>query len=107
MRLSAKHLTKPRMNPKSFDSDNDMKIFSKEQENGFLMQYGGASHKPDDDEFRMTEGDPSSYAYDRASSVVKKANKQNSSRQKAKNPKSIKQANSFDRAGHGTPSKKN
>lgn len=38
LRLSARHLTKPRMNPKSFDSDDDMKIFSKEQDH--YLVYG-------------------------------------------------------------------
>lgn len=76
LRLSARHLTKPRMNPKSFDSDDDMKIFSKEQDH-FLAFGGGASSKrPEgDEEFKLIEGEIVSSLYDQASSVAKKASK--------------------------------
>ena len=57
------------MNPNSYDSDNEVKLFSRGQDN-FLVH--GTSSRPegvegDDEEFKM-EGEPSSLAYDHASS---------------------------------------
>ena len=61
------------MNPKSFDSENENKMFSREEDN-FLI-YGKSSRpEGDEEEFRM-EGEASSLAYDQAIGQVKKVNK--------------------------------
>lgn len=52
LRLSTKQLRVPRMNPNSYDSDNHMKIFSREQDN--YLQGIGSKTGLEGDEFRMT-----------------------------------------------------
>ena len=62
-------LLKPVMSPKSFDSDNGMNIFSREEDNFLFVKAEG-----DEDEFRFMDralGDPSSSAYDQASLSAK------------------------------------
>lgn len=43
LKLSNKELKKPRMNPKSFDSENEIKLFSKEQDHYLVGM--GSIHK--------------------------------------------------------------
>ena len=72
LRLSGRQLIKPTRNPKSFDSseeDDEAKIFSLSEENGYL-KYGASNQQEGDisQEFRIEGID----AYDMASNSVQK-----------------------------------